>query len=96
MMIFVAKLKTYSNIIRLESLDSIQIQIDPNWIQTAIAPRKYQAGARDHARRGGFYGHTVSTDSRNLESFLHQRDHPQAQKKNLRKHQSHKGAGNLN
>ena len=60
------------------------------------APRKYQVGARDHARRGGFYGHTVSTGSRNRESFLHQRDHPQAQKKNPRKHQSFKGAGNLN
>ena len=60
------------------------------------APRKYQAGARDHAQRGGFHGHTVSTGSRNLESFLHQRDHPQAQKKNLRKHQSFKGAANLN
>ena len=60
------------------------------------AQRKYQVGAHDHARRDGFYGHTVSTGSLNRESSLHQRDYPQAQKKNPRKHQSFKGAGNSN
>ena len=60
------------------------------------ASRKYQAGAHDHARRGGFYGHTVNTGFHNREPFLHQRDHSKAQRRNLRKHHSFRGAANLN
>ena len=77
-------------------LTPIGSRLTPIGSRPQSAPRKYQVGARDHARRGGFYGHTVSAGSRNRESFLHQRDYPQAQKKNPRKHQSFKGADNLN
>ena len=55
-------------------------RLTPTGSRPQSAPRKYQAGARDNARRGGFHGHTVSTVSRNRESFLHQRDHPPSSK----------------
>ena len=56
-------------------------RLTPAGSRLQSAPRKYQAGAHDHARRGGFYGHTVSTGFRNRESFTPERSPPSSKGK---------------
>ena len=46
-------------------------RLTPTGSRLQSAPRKYQAKAHDYARRGGFYGHAVSTGFHNRESLLY-------------------------